>query len=96
MAITTLKTVKLKNAQLTDLFTNDGLRYKEMAKRAKDYVAEFITPRSDIHPDDLIPILVPRLELDPKLRKVVEAKKLPQNRFTWFGEYVVDKVWAEI
>jgi hypothetical protein len=96
MAITTLKAVKLKNAGLTDLFADNHEHWKEMAKRAKDYVAEFINPRSDIHPDDLIPILVPRLELDPKLRVEVDKEKLPQNRITWFGEYIVDEVWAEI
>jgi hypothetical protein len=95
MAITTLKTVKLENAKLTGLFAAEEARWKEMAKRAKDYVAEFIA-RAQIHPDDVIPILVPRLELDPKLRVAVEEKKLPQNRYTWFGEYVLDKVWNEI
>jgi hypothetical protein len=95
VAITTLKTVKLDNAQLTDLFRSDRVRWKDMAKRAKDYVAEFIK-RTDIHPDDVIPILVPRLELDSKLRVAVEGKKLAQNRYTWFGEYVLDMVWTEI
>jgi hypothetical protein len=95
MAITTLKTVRLKNAGLLDLFTKHQPHWKEMATRAKAYVGEFVTP-AKIHPDDLIPILVPRLELDPKLRAHVEKKKLAQNRIMWFGEYIVDAVWAEI
>jgi hypothetical protein len=95
MAITTLKEHKLKNAGLVDVFTKDKAHWKSMAKRAKDYVAEFVN-RADIHPDDLIPILVPRLELDSKVQTAVEKKKLPQNRITWFGEYIVDKVWQEI
>lgn len=95
MAITTLKILRLENAKLTGVFAAEEERWKEMAKRAKDYVAEFIT-RADIHPDDVIPILVPRLELDPRLRVAVEEKKLAQNRYTWFGEYVLDKVWTEI
>jgi hypothetical protein len=95
MGITTLKTLRLENAKLTDLFTAEEERWKEMAKDAKDYVADFI-PREAIHEDDVIDILVPRLQLDPKLRIAVEGKKFPQNRYTWFGEYVLDKVWTEI
>lgn len=95
MAITTLKIVKLENAKLTGLFAAKRTGWMEMARSAKDYVAGFI-PRADIHPDDVIPILVPRLELDPDLRVAVEGKKLPQNRYTWFGEYVLDNVWTEI
>jgi hypothetical protein len=95
MAITTLKEHKLKNGDLVDVFAKDKAHWKAMAKRAKDYVAEFVN-RTDIHPDDLIPILVPRLELDSKVQAAVDKKKLPQNRITWFGEYIVAKVWAEI
>jgi hypothetical protein len=95
MAITTLKTVRLKNAGLVGLFTNHREHWKEMAEQAKTYVAQFVNP-NDIHPDDLIPILVPALELDATLRPHVEKKKLAQNRITWFGEYVVDEVWQEI
>jgi len=95
MAITTLKTVRLKNAGLLDLFTKYESHWKKMAKRAKAYVGEFVTP-GQIHPDDLIPILIPRLELDSKLRAHIEKRKLAQNRITWFGEYIVDAVWAEI
>jgi len=95
MAITTLKTVRLKNAGLVDLFTKDRAHWLAKAKHAKDYVAEFINA-ADIHPDDLIPILVPALELDLKLRVLVEKNKLPQNRIMWFGEYIVDEVWDEI
>ncbi len=95
MAITTLKTVRLDNAGLVALFRKDRNHWKEMADRAKKYVADFISV-SAIHPDDLIPILVPRLELDPKLRVHVERNKLPQNRIMWFGEYVIDEVWNEI
>ncbi len=95
MAITTLKTVRLENAGLVDLFTKHREHWKEMAKQAKTYVAQFVNI-SDIHPDDLIPILVPALELDVTLRPHVEKKKLAQNRITWFGEYVVDEVWEEI
>jgi hypothetical protein len=95
MAITTLKTVRLKNAGLIDLFAKHEAHWKAMAERAKVYVGEFV-PASKIHPDDLIPILVPRLELDTKLRAHMEKKRLAQNRITWFGEYIVDAVWAEI
>jgi hypothetical protein len=95
MAITTLKAVRLKNAGLVDVFSKDRSHWQTAAKKAKEYVAEFV-PVGEIHPDDLIPIMVPRLELDPKLRDHIEKKKLAQNRIAWFCEYVVDEVWSEI
>ena len=95
MAITTLKTVRLTNAGLVALFKGDRDYWKAMAKRAKEYAAEFI-PLAKVHPDDVIPFLEPRLELDPKVRTVVERKKLANNRITWFGEYILDEVWNEI
>lgn len=95
MAITTLKVLRLKNASLVDLFARDEAHWKALAQRAKQYVSEFV-PANEIHPDDLIPFLVPRLELDAKVREKIESKRLAQNRITWFSEYVVDRVWDEI
>jgi hypothetical protein len=95
MAITTLKTVRLKSAGFVDLFTESEEQWQAMAKRAKEYASEFIVP-SKLHQDDVTPFLVLRLELDTKVRNLVERKKLAQNRITWFGEYIVDEVWDKI
>jgi hypothetical protein len=96
MAITTLKTEQLTNAGLDGLFAKSRKHWLAQAKRAFSYMAQLIEPEA-IHPDDLIPILVPALELDTKLRDYLDKNGLRQKYwFTNFGEYVVDEVWGEL
>jgi hypothetical protein len=95
MAITTLKTVRLENAGLVDLFAKNKAHFRSIARKAKAYAGQYINT-ADIHHDDLIPYMITPLELDKTLREHMERKKLPQNRITWFGEYIVDEVWGEI
>jgi hypothetical protein len=56
-----------------------------------------LVEREAIHPDDLIPILVPALELDLELRDHLDERGLKQKYwYTNFGEYIVDEVWEEL
>ncbi|MFZ2051295.1 MAG: hypothetical protein WAU69_10255 [Solirubrobacteraceae bacterium] len=94
MAITTLKTERLIDAGLDDFFSKNKAHWLAHAKRAFDYMAQLIAAQ-DIHPDDLIPILEPALELDTDLRDFLDESRLGQKYwFTYFGEYIVDEVWG--
>jgi hypothetical protein len=50
-----------------------------------------------VRPDDLVPTLVPALEVSDRLRTFLAQKKLTQNYwYTWFAELVVDRLWTDL
>lgn len=96
MAITTLKTEQVTDAELDKLFEKSKAHWLTQAKRAFKYMTQLI-PEAAIHPDDLIPSLVIALELDTKLTDYLDKNKLGQKYwFTYFAEYIVDEVWEEL
>ncbi len=96
MAITTLKTEQIVDAGLNGLFAENREHWLTHAKRAFDYMAQLVE-REMIHPDDLIPVLIPALELDDKLRDFLDENRLSQKYwFTNFAEYIVDELWDEL
>jgi hypothetical protein len=96
MAITTLKTEQIVDAGLSGLFANKKKHWLAYAKRAFDYMAQLVEQEA-IHPDDLIPVLVPALELDETLRDFLDENRLRQKYwFTNFAEYIVDELWDEL
>ncbi|MGA2163937.1 MAG: hypothetical protein ABSH36_05660 [Solirubrobacteraceae bacterium] len=96
MAITTLKTEQLTDAELDKLLAKSKAHWLTQAKRAFKYMTQLI-PEEAIHPDDLIPSLVIALELDTKLTDYLDKNKLGQKYwFTYFAEYIVDEVWDEL
>lgn len=96
MGLTKLKAVQLENAGLNDLFDKHKSRWRAMAKRALKYATQYVD-EGEIRPDDLIPYLVPPLELDDILRNYIAKKRLAQKYwYTNVGELIVDRVWDEI
>lgn len=69
-----------------------------MAQEAYDYTADFVKgAREPVRPDDLIPVLVPVLEVTETLRTYLSEQRLSQNYwYTWFAELIVDRVWDEL
>ncbi len=98
MALTALKSVRLEDAALTDLFNDNEERWLAMATHAYRYTMRFVAETGQqVRPDDLIPVLVPALEVDEKLREHLDRKKLSQQYwFTYFGELIVDRLWNQI
>ena len=68
MALSLNKLKRLGDASLTELFEQDRKLWTAMAKDAYGYTKKFIG--ADVRPDDVVPTLVPALEVseaDPEL-----------------------------
>jgi hypothetical protein len=98
MALTATKAVRLEDAGFGGLFSGKRSLWKGLAKEAYEYVATQIEARGEsVRADDLIPPLLPVLEISPDLRDFLDEKKLTQKYwYQWFGEWIVDQVWAEL
>lgn len=93
MALNLNKLKRLGDAGLIELFDQDRKLWAAMAKDAYGYTRKFIG--SDVRPDDVVPTLVPALEVSDRLRTYLASRKLTQQYwYTWFGELIVDRLWA--
>lgn len=98
MGLTARKALRLDDTGLVALFTQQEEMWTQMAQDAYDYTAEFVKGAGEpVRRDDLIPVLVPVLEVTEALRSYLAEEKLRQNYwFTWFGELIIDRVWEEL
>ena len=95
MALSLNKLKRLTDAGLVELFENDLKLWTAMAKDAFGYTRKFIG--TDVRPDDVVPTLVPALEVSDRLRTFLASRKLTQNYwYTWFAELVVDRLWPDL
>jgi hypothetical protein len=92
MALSLNKLKRLEDAGLVELFETDRKLWSAMAKDAYAYTRKFIG--AEVRPDDVVPTLVPALEVSDRLRTYLAGRKLTQNYwYTWFGELIVDRLW---
>jgi hypothetical protein len=98
VGLTARKSLRLEDAGLDDLFEDNEDVWTEMAQQAYEYTAEFVKGAGEpVRRDDLIPVLVPVLEVTDLLRGYLSENKLRQQFwFTWFGELIIDRVWNDI
>ena len=95
MALSLNKLKRLGDASLVELFDQDRKLWTAMAKDAYTYTHKFIG--ADVRPDDVVPTLVPALEVSDRLRTYLAARKLSQNYwYTWFAELIVDRLWSDL
>jgi hypothetical protein len=95
VALSLNKLKRLEDAGLTGLFEDDRRLWTAMAKDAYSYTRKFVG--SEVRPDDVVPTLVPALEVSDRLRAFLAARKLAQNYwFTWFAELIVDQLWPAL
>ena len=95
MALSLNKLKRLTDAGLVELFEEDLKLWTAMAKDAFGYTRKFIG--TDVRPDDVVPTLVPALEVSDRLRTFLASRKLTQNYwYTWFAELVVDRLWPDL
>ena len=95
MALNLNKLKRLEDAGLVELFEEDRKLWTAMAKDAYAYTHKFIG--GEVRPDDVVPTLVPALEVSDRLRTYLAARKLSQNYwYTWFGELIVDRLWSDL
>ena len=95
MALSLNKLKRLEDAGLAELFENDRKLWSAMTKEAYSYTRKFVG--AEVRPDDVVPTLVPALEVSDRLRTFLAKKKLTQNYwYTWFGELLVDRLWNHL
>lgn len=95
MALSLNKEKRLGDAGLTELFEADRKLWTAMAKDAYGYTRKFIPTR--VRPDDVVPTLVPALEVSDRLRTYLASRKLSQQYwYTWFAELIVDRLWSDL
>lgn len=95
MALNLNKLKRLGDAGLVELFEEDGKLWTAMAKDAYGYTRKFIG--ADVRPDDVVPTLVPALEVSDRLRTYLASRKLAQQYwYTWFAELIVDRLWSDL
>ncbi len=98
MGLTATKAVRIEDAELDKLFQAKRALWKDLASEAYKYVAPPIEQRREtVRPDDLIPPLIPVLEISSDLRAFLAENRLTQKFwYQWFGEWIVDRVWTEL
>ena len=95
MALNLNKLKRLEDAGLEELFESDRKLWTAMTKDAFGYTRRFAG--KDVRPDDVVPTLVPALEVSDRLRTFLAKQKLTQQYwYTWFAELLVDRLWAEL
>ena len=95
MALNLNKLKRLGDAGLVDLFEEDRKLWTAMAKDAYGYTRKFIG--KEVRPDDVVPTLVPALEVSDRLRTFLASRKLTQNYwYTWYAELMVDRLWPDL
>jgi hypothetical protein len=95
MALSLNKLKRLGDAGLVELFDDDRKLWTAMAKDAYVYTRKFIG--ADVRPDDMVPTLVPALEVSDRLRTYLAGRKLTQKYwYTWFAELIVDRLWPDL
>ena len=93
MALSLNKLKRLEDAGLAELFEQDRKLWSAMTKEAYGYTRKFVG--DEVRPDDVVPTLVPALEVSDRLRTFLAQKKLTQNYwYTWYAELLVDRLWA--
>ena len=95
MALSLNKPKHLTDAGLVELFDEDLKLWTAMAKDAYSYTRKFIG--TEVRPDDVVPTLVPALEVSDRLRAFLASRKLTQNYwYTWYAELIVDRLWPDL
>jgi len=95
VALSLNKLKRLEDAGLTELFDADRKLWVAMTKDAYGYTRKFVG--AEVRPDDVVPTLVPALEVSDRLRTFLAGRKLTQNYwYVWYAELLVDRLWADL
>ena len=95
MALSLNKLKRLEDAGLTELFDADRKLWVAITKDAYGYTRKFVG--AEVRPDDVVPTLVPALEVSDRLRTFLAGRKLTQNYwYVWYAELLVDRLWADL
>jgi hypothetical protein len=98
LALTALKVKVLTEKEFDGLFQQHRALWQAKAAEAYSYTEKFVMPTGQpVRPDDVLPLLVPALELAPEFYGHLETKHLTQKYWTtYFGEFVLDRLWEDL
>ena len=98
MALTALKVKDLTDKGFVQLFGDHRELWEAKAREAYEYTEKFVTDAGQpVRPDDVLPLLVPALELAEEFRAFLEEKRLTQLYWRQhFGELILDRLWDEL
>lgn len=98
MGLTATKSVRLEDAGLDGLFSKKENLWRQLAQNAYNYVSGGLEDSGEpVRRDDLIPPLVPVLEVTDELREFLAEERLTQKYwYQWFAELIVDQLWDEL
>jgi hypothetical protein len=95
VALNLNKLKRLEDAGLAELFEHDRKLWSAMTKEAYSYTRKFVG--AEVRPDDIVPTLVPALEVSDRLRTFLAQQRLTQQYwYTWYAELLVDRLWQDL
>jgi hypothetical protein len=98
LALNATKSKRLEDAGLDQYFDQHRPLWHQKAQRAYDYAKDFVIESGEeVRQDDVVPLLVPALEVFDDFRDHLAGQKLTQKYwYTYFAELVVDRLWGEL
>lgn len=98
MALNATKSKRLEDAELDQYFDDHRALWKQKARRAYSYAKRFVEESGEeVRQDDVVPLLVPALEVFDDFRDHLAEEKLTQKYwYTYFAELIVDRLWEEL
>ena len=97
MALTLEAEQRLSSVGLVTLYENNKKDWLDAAKETMDFLSSGFPPGSTIRRDDVSKALIPILEVNEKLKQMLESKKL-RGKF-WirdFADLIIDRIWQDI
>ena len=98
MALNATKSKRLEDAGLDQYFVQHRALWEQKAQRAFDYARQFVVESGEeVRQDDVVPLLVPALEVFDAFRDHLVGEKLTQKYwYTYFAELIVDRLWNQL
>jgi hypothetical protein len=98
MALSAVKVKDLEDKGFMDLFTDHHELWETKAKEAYAYTSNVVKGAGEpVRPDDVLPLLLPALDLAEEFRSFLDEKRLTQKYWrTFFGELILDRLWTEL
>jgi hypothetical protein len=98
LALNATKSKRLEDAGLDQYFDQHRALWEQKARRAFVYAKQFVAESGeDVRQDDVVPLLVPALEVFDDFRDHLAGAKLTQKYwYTYFAELIVDRLWDDL
>jgi hypothetical protein len=98
VALNATKSKRLEDAGLDEYFDDHRALWEQKARRAYEYAERFVVESGEeVRQDDVVPLLVPALEVFDDFRDHLAAEKLTQKYwYTYFAELIVARLWGEL